>query len=64
MLDCCSFYKVLVFAVFQANRYHKRMTDMRNILTSPAWREEIVGSGLRDYLLNGELDATTYSMGC
>jgi hypothetical protein len=43
----------LVFAVFQANPHHKRMTDMKNIVTRSMYREEIVGSGLREYLMSG-----------
>jgi hypothetical protein len=29
------------------------MTDMKNIVTRSMYREEIVGSGLREYLMSG-----------
>lgn len=52
--DSVSFSNVLlVYAVFQANADHKRMTAIKNIVTRSTYREEIVGSGLRDYFLQG-----------
>lgn len=52
----------LVYAVFQANADHKRMTTIKNILTQPVYREEIVGSGLRQYLKEGELTRNAYRL--
>ncbi len=43
-----------VFAVFQANSYHKRMTDVETIVSRAIYREELVGSGLRQYILDGK----------
>ncbi|KAF8323957.1 P-loop containing nucleoside triphosphate hydrolase protein [Clavulina sp. PMI_390] len=46
-----------VYAVFQANPDYRRMTTIKNIITGPTYRDEMVGSGLRDYFLNAYNEA-------
>ncbi|KAF8336499.1 P-loop containing nucleoside triphosphate hydrolase protein [Cantharellus anzutake] len=41
-----------VFAVFHANPYHRRMTTIESIVSRSSYREELVGSGLRNYVLD------------